>query len=108
MWDICLFSYFSKDHFIPSFTRRYVLELKKFFKEVIFMSSDCDMEQESIDFLSNNNITLKHVTNKGHDFGMYKQCLPLLEGCETMAFANDSVILINDFDIVFNTINEKN
>lgn len=105
-WDICLFSAFSTYNFIPDFTKCYLLELQKYIQEVFFITTQ-DLDNNSLSFLKTYNISYIKVQNEGYDFGMFYKNLSLLEGKKTMVLANDSVVLVNDFNIVFETINKN-
>lgn len=92
---ICLFSSFSESPKIDNYIKYYLIELKKYFDEIVFITNHRNLDNDAVDFLSQNIITLKIVQNKGYDFGMYYHVIKNLDvtQCDMLGLVNDSCYL---------------
>lgn len=95
MKKLCLFSSYFNEEDIPIYIKIYLIELKKYFQEIIFISVNDKLSDASKHFLVTENIDLKIVSNEGYDFGQYYKVLCNLDSSqyEQIALVNDSCLL---------------
>ena len=104
---LCLFSSYSQLSKIDNYVKYYLLDLKNYFDEIIFITNERYLDDDSLTFLHNQNIELKQVQNKGYDFGMYYNVIKDLDVKKyyQLALVNDSCYLfksLNNFFIWYN------
>lgn len=106
---VCVFSSYSNSNKIDNYIKHYLVELKKYFDEIIFITNLRKLEQESLDFLTHNVIGLKQVENQGYDFGMYYHVVKDLDvkHCSQLAFVNDSCYLFKPLHNFFLWLNNQ-
>lgn len=100
---ICLFSSYSNLNKIDNYVKFYLTELKNYFDEIIFITNERSLEQESLDYLNTSNITLKYVENRGYDYGMYYHVIKDLDmkKYQNLALINDSCYLFKSLSNFF-------
>lgn len=100
MNSICLFVHYSTKESLPYYVVIYVNELARFFDELRLITN-----KRKIDNLSclNDNISIQFEKNEGYDFGKIYKGLKAIEptNYKTIAFINDSNVIINKLDAVF-------
>jgi lipopolysaccharide biosynthesis protein len=106
MRSICLFSsYFTGDS-IPFYVRYYLEQLKPFFSEILFLTTEKNLSRESIQFLTGNSIVIRQYINEGMDFGMWQKALSEIDSdtYDRIALINDSCVLFKSPSDFFNWI----
>jgi hypothetical protein len=100
---LCLFSSFSEKKTIDNNVKYYLIQLKNYFDEVIFITNTRELNDDSHTFLILHNITLKQVPNNGLDFGMYVHVIKDLNMnlYENLALVNDSCYLFKPLNNFF-------
>jgi lipopolysaccharide biosynthesis protein len=110
MRSICFFSsYFIKPD-LPYYIRCYLLEIRRHFNEIVFITNDKILSEQDEQFLLKNNIELMLVDNEGYDFGMWYKAFnkfPVHE-YERIGLINDSCILFKELNDVFHIIDGNN
>ena len=104
MKSLCLFASYFTEQEIPYYITVYLKELKKQYKEVVFLTSQKKLSSESIQFLETENLTLFLTENKGFDFGQWYQAFQSLsiDNYEKIVLVNDSCILFKPLDEFIN------
>ncbi|MBL7917536.1 MAG: hypothetical protein JNM96_04005, partial [Bacteroidia bacterium] len=102
MNSICFFATYFKGNTIPYYIKVFVKELKQFFPELIFITSNTDLLATEKNFLTENRITLQVEANEGFDFGLWYKAIQKhdIEKYSRVAFINDSTVLfksLSDF-----------
>lgn len=101
MRSICFFaSYFESNQF-PYYVRVYLLDLKKQVTELVLLSTQMNLNAESLEFLNEHKITLQIEANEGFDFGLWYKAFQ-----KTDLENYDRVLLVNDSCILFKPLNE--
>lgn len=101
MKSICFFSSFFNTPAIPYYVQYYLIELKKHFSEIIFITNEKQLSPDAEQFLSNANIELMKVKNEGFDFGMWYKAFQSYD-----VSTYDRVGLINDSSILFRNLDD--
>ncbi|REH40381.1 rhamnan synthesis protein F [Paraperlucidibaca baekdonensis] len=108
---LCLFSSYFSTPSIPFFIRYYLSQLIPHCKKLVFITNNCrELDQESHDWLENNNIDLITVKNEGYDFGMWQKALRQLKNLEyydSLCLSNDSCICFAPLTSFFNLHYQK-
>ena len=98
---ICFFSSYFEQSELPYYIRFYLDELSLHFSEIVFLTCNSALDDESIFYLKNKNIQILIVENKGWDFGMWYTAF------NKYTFAEyDRVALVNDSCILFTSLNK--
>jgi lipopolysaccharide biosynthesis protein len=94
MKSVCFFASYFTANKLPYYITVYLKELKKHFKDLIFIAHR-DLEQESLEFLNDNDIRLFITENEGYDFGSWYRAIQKFDisNADKVAFINDSTIL---------------
>jgi len=101
MKTLCLFaSYFSRRD-IPYYITIYLNELKKYYGDIIFLTSEKHLSEKSNEFLKGENISYLLVENRGFDFGQWYQAIQKVN-----LEKYDRLVLVNDSCILFRSLNE--
>lgn len=105
---LCVLIHFSNGSFIPYYVQIFANELALFFDEVILIGNKREVfvMPENL----NSKITILFETNEGYDFGMFYKALQTVNLSEynQIACVNDSNILFNKLDTIFNWGNATN
>jgi lipopolysaccharide biosynthesis protein len=104
MKSICLFASYFRSVDIPYAIEVYLLELKKQFDELVFITSQEPLSEASQHFLNVNNISFFIEKNEGYDFGQWYKAFQKLEikKYDQVALVNDSCILFKSLDAFMN------
>ena len=110
MKSIYLFSSYFENQKLPYYVEVYLLELRKHFSELVFISNDKPLSPESLSFLSENKMQYFPVKNEGFDFGMWSKAFANypIENYERIALVNDSCVLFAPLQNFFNWANQSN
>jgi lipopolysaccharide biosynthesis protein len=100
MNSVCLFASYYAEKEIPYYITVYLIELKKHFTKVIFLTTKKTISQETKLFLKEENLSYLQVENKGFDFGQWYQAFQALDinNYDQVALVNDSCILFKSLD----------
>jgi lipopolysaccharide biosynthesis protein len=100
MNSVCLFASYYAEKEIPYYITVYLIELKKHFTKVIFLTTKKTISQETKLFLKEENLSYLQVENKGFDFGQWYQAFQALDinYYDQVALVNDSCILFKSLD----------
>ena len=96
MRSVCLYSSYFEKPVIPYYIRFYLENLQPHFSELIFLTNEKVLNEESIAYLKHKNIKLMYVKNEGWDFGMWHKGLKQID-----VKAYDRIGLINDSCVLF-------
>jgi len=99
--SICFFSSYYNGSNIPNYVEFYLLELKKHFSEIIFITNEKQLSVADEQFFRNQNIELMNVKNEGFDFGMWYKAFQRYDVTKY-----DRVGLINDSSILFRNLDD--
>jgi lipopolysaccharide biosynthesis protein len=104
--SVCLFASYVNGVGLPSYSKIYLLELKKHCTRLIYIHSN-ELDSVSILFLKENSIEILKVSNEGFDFGQWQKALVNinLPDYEQLCLVNDSCILFAPLDNVFKWFN---
>lgn len=109
MHSICFFSsYFIKTE-IPYYVKCYLLEVRRHFTDVIFITNEKELQKTEEEFLKGNGIDLMLVDNEGFDFGMWYKAFSSFDVSkyDRIGLINDSCILFKKLDEVFKVIDKN-
>lgn len=98
--SICFFASYFKGEAIPYYIQVYLLELRKYFTDVVLLASNEKIADKDVSFLAENKITLQKEKNEGYDFGMWYKAIQRRDilNYERVAFVNDSSVLFRSLD----------
>lgn len=96
MRSVCFFSSYFNETEVPYYIEFYLENLLPHFSEIVFITNEKHLNEKSVSFLKERNITLKFVQNEGWDFGMWYKAFK-----ETDITSYDRVALINDSCVLF-------
>jgi lipopolysaccharide biosynthesis protein len=101
MSSICFFATYIKEPSIPYYVQFYVLELKRQFSKVVFITEHASIDKAG--FLKQNNIEIFVTANQGYDFGQWYEALQKFEisSFDSVGLVNDSCILFTALDDFF-------
>lgn len=97
MRSACFFAAYFTSPDLPYYVSIYLVELKKYFDEVILLCSQEKLSDSSTDFLKKHQIQLRIETNEGFDFGLWYKAFSYFDtsGFDKIALVNDSCILFS-------------
>lgn len=100
--NICVFMHFSNDLQVPQYVRIYLQELAQHFERIIFVANH--VPKRVISFDANLPVEVLQVKNEGYDLGMFYKAFQTihLKEYDQIACVNDSNVLINKLEPVFN------
>lgn len=100
--NLCVFIHFSNAPKIPYYVALFVTELTRHFDELIFVGNARPLQQTPPNI--HKNVTFLWVDNEGYDLGMFYKVFQTinLDDYKEIACVNDSNILFNTLDSVFN------
>lgn len=95
MRSICLYSSYFNEAVIPYYIRYYLGQLSPFFSEIVFLTNEKQLDEESLDYLRHRGIRLMYMKNEGWDFGMWYKAFEQIDPAEyeRIGLVNDSCIL---------------
>ncbi|MFW5774500.1 MAG: rhamnan synthesis F family protein [Tangfeifania sp.] len=95
--NICIFSHYFDEDYIPVYVLVYLKELKNYFDEILLITNLRKIKNaKAIEPL---NISLMLVENEGYDFGMF------YKGFQKINYKNyDQIACINDSNVVFGNL----
>lgn len=98
--SICAFIHCSQENKIPYNVEVYIKELARFFDEVRLITNQRDIENQ---YVLPSGIQIQFEKNEGYDFGLFYKFFISINrtGYHTIACINDSNVLINKLDSVF-------
>ena len=104
---ICLFVHYSTNNTIPYYVQIYLSELSRHFNRVLVLTNNSSLNTN--DKALPQNIEFNFTKNKGYDFGMFYRYLTAqnLNEFSQIALVNDSNILLNRLDLVFDWANKN-
>ncbi|NOR73634.1 MAG: hypothetical protein GQ525_00595 [Draconibacterium sp.] len=104
---ICIFIHYSVSNSLPYYVQIYINELSLYFDKVKVLTNNSEIHGEN--YSLNNNISFEYLENQGYDFGMFYRFIinKDLNKFSEIAVVNDSNILINKLDAVFNWAKEN-
>lgn len=104
---LCLFSSYYEGNIIPNYVKFWLESLIKFNDEVILITNDRKISDNDISFLNQIGVKLLKVENEGFDFGMwYKALETISDDYDQISLINDSTLLFNDLEKVYNDANK--
>ncbi len=101
---LILFAAYCDKNILPEYLKIYLLELRKYAKEMVFINCfDTYITQEQF-FFKHHQIDILTVNNEGYDFGMWQKALAQknLADYKHILLVNDSCILIQPLSNFFN------
>ena len=101
MHSICYFASYFKGDKIPYYLRFYLQEVKLHFSEVVYVSGNERLDEESKNFLKETGITLQQEKNEGFDFGLWYKAFQKNDPVNY-----DRIALINDSSVLFKPLAE--
>lgn len=98
---ICLFIHFSNSKALHHYVNIYIRELTRHFDKVKVLTNNSKLQEQKSPF--NSKVSFKFMENKGYDFGMFYRFIKQenLEDFSEIAVVNDSNILFNKLDHIF-------
>jgi lipopolysaccharide biosynthesis protein len=101
--SICFFCSYYTDPTLPEYVKFYLIELKRHFSEVIFLTNEKIILPDDLEFLHSQNISFRIYKNEGYDFGMWCKAFEEYdtENYERIGLINDSCILFKKLDFFF-------
>ncbi len=96
MRSVCLYSSYFEKPVIPYYVKFYLENLLPHFSEIIFLTNEKALNDESLAYLTEKNIRLMYVKNEGWDFGMWYKGLKQID-----VKVYDRIGLINDSCVLF-------
>lgn len=96
---ICFFSSYFIEPNIPNYIKVYLIELKKHCNEVVFTYVTDNLDIESKQFLSENQIKFEYEKNEGYDFGQWYKAIN-----KNDIRKYDKVFLVNDSCVLFGSL----
>lgn len=105
---ICTFLHYSTSVELPYYVRIYIEELSNYFDKVIVLSNNANLQKQDLNI--SENIQFKYFENLGYDFGLFYRFITTqnLDDFSQIAIVNDSNILINNLDNIFNWSENNN
>lgn len=105
--SICLFVHYSTSDEIPYSVQIYINELSRHFDQVQVLTNNSKIKTSQCNFPKN--IAFHFTQNRGYDFGMFYRYLinKKLNEFNQIALSNDSNILLNHLDPVFEWANKN-
>lgn len=99
---ICIFIHYSVSESLPYYVKVYIEELSRHFDKVKVLTNNSKIQESNV--LFNKNVDFKYNKNQGYDFGMFYRYIisKNLDDYSEIALINDSNILLNRLDTVFN------
>jgi len=100
--NLCIFSHYSDTPHIPYYVITYLKELKRHNDEVLLMTNQRDIGNET-GYMDSLGIRVTMVENEGFDFGMWSKGLALVDTTQykRITLANDSCILFKELDDIY-------
>ena len=110
MKSICLYSSYFNQPSIPYYVRFYLETIAPFFSEILFITNEKELDEDSLYFLNRNNIDILKVKNEGWDFGMWYKAIVQLDTnqYQQIALVNDSCVLFKKPTQFFQWLNQSN
>jgi len=107
MRSICFFSSYFSEKAIPYYIRFYLEQLAPHFTEMVLLTNEKQLDDESLKYLHYRNIRLMYVKNEGWDFGMwYKASRQIdLKNYDRVGLVNDSCVLFTSPQKFFDWLN---
>ena len=103
---VCLFSHYYTKNFIPNYVLYYLEQLSKHVDKIILLTNNREINNK--DILEQLNIDINLYENSGYDFGMYYKFLTNNKiYSDKLLLVNDSMILFNNLDKIFQSINDE-
>lgn len=109
MKSICFFSSYFNGEDIPYYIRVYLSELSGHFTDVILLTNEKELGEDSTHFLKSINALYRVYPNEGLDFGMWQKAFKEFNiyDYDRIGLINDSCILFRKLDDVFERINKS-
>ena len=104
----CIFIHYSLTPKIPYNVRIYIEELSGYFDKITVLTNNKEIQNEKS--LFNEKVDFYSMINQGYDFGMFYRYISKenLDKYSQIALINDSNVLINKLDHVFQWANKEN
>lgn len=101
--SVCFFCSYYTGTYIPDYVKFYVVELRRHFTEVVFLTNEKTIQPGDLEFLRSNNIQYRLYKNEGYDFGMWYKalCEYDIEQYDRIGLINDSCLLFKKLDFFF-------
>lgn len=109
MKSICFFSSYFNQEEIPYYVNFYLENLRPFFTELVFITNEKKLNEQSTSFLDTNKIQLLYVSNEGWDFGMWYKAFKIYDvnTYDRIGLVNDSCILFKSPQPFFEWLNKE-
>lgn len=106
--SLCYFIHYSVSNALPYHVQIYINELSRHFDKVKVLCNNSKIKDKK--YLLSSNVEILHKPNKGYDFGMFYRFVidKNLDEYAQIAVVNDSNILLNKLDSVFNWAKSNN
>ncbi|MEO6304049.1 MAG: rhamnan synthesis F family protein [Bacteroidia bacterium] len=101
MKSVCFFASYFTGNNLPYYITVYLKELKKHFSEVVLLTSQKELSQQSRQFLTAETIQLLTEDNDGFDFGMWYKAFKKFD-----VASYDKITLVNDSCVLFKPLDE--
>lgn len=105
---ICTFLHYSVSEELPYYVQIYIRELSNYFDKVVVVSNNKNLQKQNLSL--SENIDFEYFENRGYDFGLFYRFVKTqnLNDFSQIAIVNDSNILINKLDAVFQKGKQSN
>jgi len=99
--NICLFSHYSEEDFIPHYVFTYLKELKRH-NDQVWLITNHRSKPVDVGHIKSLGVQLMFVKNEGYDFGMWYKGLSVVgSDCKRLTLANDSCVCFRPLDALY-------
>jgi len=108
MKSLCIYIHYKNREKIPVYVQMYVNELAKYFDEVVIVHNEPYYTINDVKL--SEKISFAAFPNEGYDFGLFYNYFSKLDHSQyhQVACINDSNVLFNEFEPIFNWANKQN